>query len=316
MENINEETQEFLEKLPEVNTITAYGSGYFKQKDNEGKQLDLIVSVDNPNDWHKENYELNPEMYKKSAKKGLKNLIDNRIYRQINFPKSLGCFYTDFKKREFKLIVVDKRLLYDNLKTWNHLSLPGRFQKEMKVLVDNSDGVLPGLMKFNYESATKAALLMYPGHLLNVGEYYKNIASLSYSGDIRTIIPYEDPNKIDNIVEGSQDFFEENYGKSSEFYRKNDEIHKNENYENKQLYNIILTLPEGLKRYLLKHLQETDLEDPYLVAKIVKEFVFRRNLEDSILLALRCNQTVGKLKSKETRIEKHNKNKQKVKKSI
>lgn len=54
MNEVKRETLELLEMMPEVNSATPYGSGYFKQDDSAGekKSMDIILSVDNPNEWH------------------------------------------------------------------------------------------------------------------------------------------------------------------------------------------------------------------------------------------------------------------------
>ena len=302
-----EETKDFLNQLPEINTASTYGSGYFKQDDTAGerKTRDLIISVDNSNFWHQKNYKLNKDMYKGTLKH---NLMNNGTGGLITFPRSFGCFFTEYKGEEYKLLVVDKHLLYNNLKTWSHMSFPGRFQKEMLVLYDNTNGYLNRLMKLNYENAIKVAFLLNPNKKLSKDELYKIIASLSYIGDIRTK-NFEDPNKINNIVEGSYDFFEKIYGSSEEY-----NILNNLEYNPSEL---ITNLPDSLRNYLYKELafdNYDNIDNEEMVAKKTEEYITMRNIIDSTLMMLRCNETVGPEKVSQTIAGKIKKGMQKIKK--
>lgn len=303
---IVEKTDEFLACMPEINTANSYGSGFFTQgKKHKAQAMDLILSVNNPNNWHKENYKQNPWMYEGSGIKGLLNYAED-----ASFPKGLGAFFTKFQGRNYKLLVVDKRLLYNNLKTWQHFSLPGRFQKPMRVFIDNSDGVLPELMKYNYESAIKAAMLMSPVIPFEIKELYERIADLSYMGDVRRLFHFEDPNKTKNIVEGSYDFFEETYGKSDVFYRTGKHIFRTDisNLE------IVDSLPENLKNYIHEELSHRDIRDPKKLSKRVSKYFRNLDLLDSAKMALRCNETVGLEKTADTLIGKAKKSMIKVRK--
>ena len=301
MSEVKRETLELLGILPGVNSATPYGSGYFKQDDSAGekKSMDIILSVDDPNGWHQENYELNPWMYDGS---GEKQLMNNKLADgEISFPRSLGGFFTDFDGREYKFIVVDKRLLYYDLKTWKHFSLAGRFQKEMVLLIDNSDGVLPQLMEANYKNAVKAGLLMNPARSISERKLFETIVDLSYRGDLRKIFHMEDPNKIPNIVNGSYEFLKKAYGnQTSEYIRESGLIYKNSGYYQDALADKFETLPTSLRDYLFKTLLYRDEYDYEEVSQVLRSFFFRTDLVNSTKMMLRCYQTVGIQKSCET----------------
>jgi len=315
MSEVKRETLELLDMMPKVNSATPYGSGYFKQNDGNGekKSMDIILSVDNPNEWHKENHEMNAWMYSGSGKHHLiNNCLDEE---EVKFPHSLGCFFTDFEGREYKFVVVDKRLLYSHLTTWEHFSLAGRFQKEMVLLIDNSDGILPELMEMNYKNAVKVGLLMNPERAISEQRLFETITSLSYLGDLRNIFHMEDPNKISNIVEGSYDFFKRVYGnQDSEYIRENGLIYKNRGYYQDVLASKIDTLPTSLRRYLFKKLEYLDEYDYDEVAYFIRKYFKKMDFADSIKMALRCNQTVGIKKVGQTLSGKFKKGRQKVKK--
>lgn len=307
MNEIKKSTEEFLDLMPEVNSANTYGSGYFNQgKNHEVQALDLILSVDNPNHWHMQNYESNPWMYEGSDLRSLLNYSED-----ASFPNGLGAFFTSYQGRDYKLVIIDKRLLYDNLKTWNHFSLSGRFQKPTTLIIDNSDGFLPELMRGNYDSAIKTAMLLCPRTKFKVDDLYEKIALLSYLGDIRRIFHFEDPNKTKNIVEGSFDFFEEVYGNNDIFTRyDNDYIVRND-ISNLEIVN---ELPENLKNYIHEQLTYKGIRKDKKLAKTIEKYFRDLDFCDSIQLALRCYQTVGIKKAKETFKGKAKKGMQKVRK--
>ena len=307
MQDIKQKTEEFLELMPEINSANTYGSGYFNQgKDHEIQALDLILSVDNPNEWHQKNYKNNPWMYEGS---GLKALL--KYSEDASFPNGLGTFFTSYKGRDYKLVVTDKRLLYDNLKTWNHFSLPGRFQKPMTVIIDNSNGVLPKLMRDNYDGAIKTAMLLSPNTPFDIKELYEKIALLSYLGDMRRIFHFEDPNKTINIVEGAYEFFEETYGQNDLFKRHDNGYIVRNDISNLE---IVEALPENLKNYIHEELTHKDIRNNKKLAKRIEKYFRNLDFIDSLEMALRCNQTVGMEKTIETVIGKAKKGMQKVRK--
>lgn len=316
MKTIHENTQELIEALPEVNSISAYGSGYFKQESmiDEIKTMDLIISVDNPSKWHLQNISQNPNMYIGS---GWDKMIDiteiEHQSRTVSFPESLGCFFTTFGDYEYKLLVVDKRLLYKDLKDWSCFSLAGRFQKETRLLVDNSEGVLPALMRLNYRTAARAALLMHSSSFVEKQEFLETVVGLSYMGDFRRRFHFEDPNKIRNIVEGSYDFLEETYLSLPEICMSvgRDDIIYNPLDEG-ELAQKIAELPSCLRNYLYNVIPK-ELNDREVVAKTIRRFFKEINQQSSRELALRCNQTVGFEKTCQTVIGKAKKGMQKVK---
>ncbi|MCI9585153.1 MAG: hypothetical protein HFH45_00715 [Bacilli bacterium] len=322
MKSIQEETQELISVLPEVNSVTAYGSGYFEQDSmiDEEKSMDLIISVDNPSLWHAKNLLQNPSMYREA---GWKNLIDiaeiEKQSHSASFPESLGCFFATFGNHEYKLMVVDKRLLYGDLKNWSCFSLAGRFQKPTTLIVDNSDGVLPALMRLNYKSAARAALLMHESDSLNSQELLETIVSLSYLGDFRRLVHCEDPNKIPNILEGSYDFFEQTYLSLPEFYVDWCEGEKGpeglvyrKSQDEEALKQQIDELPSCLRNYLYNVIPK-ELNDRKKVAQTIRRFFKEIDLHSSIELASRCRETVGMRKTGQTIIGKVKKGMQKVK---
>ena len=290
---------ELIDSLPEVNSACTYGSGFFMQDGSfDDKQMDLMISVDNPSRWHMQNYYMNNHMYDRA---GFAKLTS---FDYDSFPKGLGAFFTEFKGKNYKLVVVDKRLLYKNLETWEHFSLPGRFQKPMRMLVDNSNGKLPKLMRENYDNAIKTVLLTKSRLPFRKKDLYEDITSLSYMGDMRVIMHFENPNKVKDIVFGAYKFYEEVYGKSDLYDYLGDYIMRKDDIDNKE---IIDSLPSSSKNYLLDNLSSEFLKNDILVAFMIKQYLGSLNFMDSISMALRCRETVGTEKTLYTILDKGSK---------
>ena len=299
MQSDYSKTMELIEILPEANSICTYGSGFFLQDESiKNRDMDLMISVDSPGRWHIDNYLKNPYMYEGAGINDLISFSDN------SFPNGLGAFFTDFEGTRYKLVVVDKRLLYNDLKTWQHFSLPGRFQKPMKLLIDNSNGVLPSLMKENYDNAIKVALLTSSRLPFRKRDLYENITSLSYKCDVRVLAHFENPNKVADIVSGSYEFFDDVYGNSDLYGYLGDYIVRKDDVSNTD---IIDTLPNALKNYLLEDASYRMLRNDVFTSFKIKNFIGFSNMRDSALMALRCRKTVGKEKTIYTILDKKSK---------
>lgn len=284
MEESNGETLELLEMMPKINSATFHGSRY------------VILSVDNPNEWHQENYEVNSWMYNEAKER---NLMNNGLKDdEVNFPRSLGGFSTEFKENKYNLIITDKRLLYKDLQTWEHFSLARHFQKEMVLLIDNSDGVLPELMQQNYQNAVKAALLMNPEMVISEQKLFETIISLFYLGNVKPNFLYGNSNRINNTINDSYNFLKKVYGnQNSEYFQEDSLIYKNDEYCPNALAGKFETLPSSLKDYLFKNLGYCDAYDSKKVAKVIKKY-FERVFYDNLKMTRRISKTASFIKKR------------------
>ncbi|CAI7656565.1 unnamed protein product [Penicillium pancosmium] len=104
--------------------------------------------------------------------------------------------------------VVNLDTLCTDLTQWNTLYLAGRLQKPVKILRDHPKVRLANQM--NLLSALRVALLLLPEHFSEF-ELYSTIAGISYMGDLRMVLPAEDPGKVRNIVSGQMAHFRRLY---------------------------------------------------------------------------------------------------------
>lgn len=178
----------------------AYGSGVFKQKNNESSSnmLDLIFVVRNPYQWHAENIRRNPEHYAQPLRyfghKAITNLQETwgaKVYYNTLIKTSDG--------RDIKYGVISEISLVEDLLDWNVLYLSGRLHKPVEIVVepDNNSQLRTALVQ-NLHSAVHASLMLLPEHFSEI-DFYKTIAGLSYNGDFRMTFG-EDKNKVKNIV--------------------------------------------------------------------------------------------------------------------
>lgn len=98
--------------------------------------------------------------------------------------------------------------LCSDLLNWNTLYLAGRMHKPIRIIKDDPRVRLA--QQVNLTSAIRAALLTLPEKFSET-ELFERIAGVSYSGDIRMLLPAENRNKVGNIVQKQGPQFKELY---------------------------------------------------------------------------------------------------------
>nr|CAD7424045.1 unnamed protein product [Timema monikensis] len=178
----------------------AYGSGAIKQagsNDLNTNMIDIIFTVETPDEWHSENIQINPKHYS-----WLRWLGHNAV---ANYQEHWGAkvyFNTlvpiEKENAIIKYGIISHTALVTDLLDWSELYLAGRLHKPVEIIKQTTDSELRSALQQNLHSAVHAALLMLP-ETFTEEEFYKTITALSYSGDFRMIFG-EDKNKIQNIV--------------------------------------------------------------------------------------------------------------------
>lgn len=171
--------------------------------------LDMIIAVDDPVQWHKENLMTNKSHY--SALKYLPN-----AHRTIaNFQENYGAKiyfnpYVNIDNLSIKYGIIKTDHLLDDLYNWTNLYVAGRLQKPVEFLIDcDKDESIKAAIRLNRENALRTALLLLP-ETFDSFALYKTITKLSYEGDVRMMFG-EDKNKVDNIVINQIDRFNQLY---------------------------------------------------------------------------------------------------------
>lgn len=206
----------------------AYGSGAFKQINNDGNNmLDLIFVVRNANRWHAENLEKNAKHYAQPLR-----FLGHKAIVNVQERWGAKIYYnTLVKTSEERLIkygVISEVSLVEDLLDWNDLYLAGRLHKPVKVLMEpDENSQLRTALVQNLHSAVHAVLLLLPEHFTEIN-FFKKIAGMSYNGDFRMIFG-ENKDKIDNIVVPQLDHFKQLYEPILKHFDKYVDIPKSNN---------------------------------------------------------------------------------------
>jgi len=197
-------------KFPPMQMAFAYGSAIFKQvgyNTSMNPMIDLMFTVDDAEQWHGENLKLNRAHYSFLGSLGTKTVAG--IQRQ--WP---GVYFNTGVKidgAEIKYGVIETETLKRDLRTWDSLYVAGRLQKPVFLAVPPIDAELQNLLWSNREAALACAALMLPqcevdSYGASRRDLFVQLTGLSYMGDIRMGIA-ENSNKVENIVDGSIDYF-------------------------------------------------------------------------------------------------------------
>lgn len=178
-----------------------YGSGVFQQsgyaKNDAKPQIDLIFGVSHPTHFHSLNMRQNPQHYSSLRYFG-SSFVSK--FQEVG----AGIYFNPFAEingHEVKYGVISMENLLRDVATWDTFYIAGRLQKPVKVL--RNDIRVQYWNQLNLKAA--ASLAKYLTMSKNNGkfselEFYKEIAGLSYLGDVRYHLGGEHPNKVNNIV--------------------------------------------------------------------------------------------------------------------
>lgn len=285
---MNEKIENFIKNRPEVIAAYGYGSGIIKQDgytNNDKKQLDLILVVNNLKEWHLENIKQNKKDYSLIGKLFFKNASENKLKGKTKI-----AYISNIKENDdiFKYGTIEEKDLITSLKTWNSFYTPGRFQKPVYPIKEN-DNIKDAI---NYNR--KCALLL-SAYLLNKkyatrGELFNILCSLSYLGDTRMKFA-ENPKKVENIVNGSYEELVSIYNLNQPFFDiiGLDYIRINLDYIYEYI-NKIDNLPLYLKEYIIKNNNNN-------IKNNIITYLTELNKDESIKQTIKGIETNGILRS-------------------
>eukprot|EP00095_Tigriopus_kingsejongensis_P005438 maker-scaffold224_size251237-snap-gene-0.21 protein:Tk05438 transcript:maker-scaffold224_size251237-snap-gene-0.21-mRNA-1 annotation:"hypothetical protein DAPPUDRAFT_202995" len=203
-----------LARFPTDRCLTfAYGSGVFQQaghKPIQDNMTDLIITVNDPEAWHRENRIRNPKDYSTWLR-----LCGPKVITDIQDKWGARLFFNTlipFENGLIKYGVISKDAMLGDLLDWESLYAAGRLHKPVLLLEkDTSDQEIHTALRLNLQSALHTTLLMLP-ETFTEEEFYLVVAALSYTGDFRMVVG-EDKNKVANIVRPNIPRFRELYAK-------------------------------------------------------------------------------------------------------
>lgn len=214
----NDFFERILSRFPSQNRCFsfAYGSGVFQQVGHsppKGNMTDLILAVNDPQEWHQENLEKNPSDYA-----GLMRVLGSRAVSEMQCKWGSRLYFNTlipFEDGKIKYGVISRSDLITDLLDWENLYSAGRLQKPVKILerpTKKDDPDLQLALRMNLAQSIHTALLLLPDRF-SEERLFNTIAGLSYAGDFRMFVGGEDKNKVSNIVQANIPHFRTLYAK-------------------------------------------------------------------------------------------------------
>lgn len=215
--------QSIVSRFDNLSSCFGYGSGVFPQASNTNhpNQIDLLMSVETPLEWHKQNIKKFPQHY--STMKYFINIPS--IFEKIQ-GLGAGIYFNPFTQingSEVKYGVMSNKTLLSDLKSWNTFYTAGRLQKPVVNFKTESNNVdysyfdleLSYWLERNLIAAAvvakKRSVSKY-GTQFTHFQFFTELCTLSYLGDIRFKLGGENPSKCANIVSKNLDNFKLLYG--------------------------------------------------------------------------------------------------------
>lgn len=251
--------KDFVKTLPETVSVKAYGSSIAYQsgyKENEKKQVDLIVIVDDIKKFYEENLKINKKMYKFTPRVYFKHAKSKSLKKAAGI-----CYTTDinYGQDTYKMGVIEKSDVLDDLLNWKTFYIAGRFQKEMFTV--KADEQIEKANEINKRNALTIALLLLDKKNPTLNDLYEKICSLSYMGDSRKSFKAEDPNKIKKLASGSKEHFDKEYTKKTDLF----EVNENEKIiiDKEKVLKMIDKLPIELKIKICDEIGDKRISEAY-----------------------------------------------------
>lgn len=208
---------------PGISLAFAYGSGVVTQSgynynSSDYPMLDLILVVEDSEQWHLNNMRMNPTHYSSLIPLNAANVakFQDKIPAYFWFNAYVPMDSPRFPNRLMKYGVICKANALRDLEQWNCLYLAGRLHKPVRILKSCQE--MDHAIESNLTNAMRTALLMLPERFNEI-DLYMTIASLSYTGDPRMYVG-ENPKKVVNLVKPVVPFYQKLYGDTYEALRR------------------------------------------------------------------------------------------------
>ena len=301
----------FLETLPDFLSAKVYGSFVTNSeplKKNEIRQIDLIIAVDNLKNFFLENVSKNPYMYHLMPTLFFKCASEEQLKM---FGNSCYTSHIKYMDKYYKMGVIEKKDLIEDLVEWKTFFMAGRFQKEMLTL--KADKEIEKANIINKKNAVVASILLMNKIYPTLMDLYRMLCSLSYIGDERKRWHAEDPLKEEKLAIRSKEFFDREYTSKCSLINISSSSHVL--YDYVDVLNEIGSLPQEL-RYRLYDVMKLYIgeDDEILKEKIASEiytFLYEKTTKASREQIIKGLVTTGPLNSFDYTVAKLKKGKMK-----
>ncbi|RYG69323.1 hypothetical protein EON64_03020 [archaeon] len=200
-----DDLKDLLPIFPSVEFAFSYGSGavqqggyQYKKSASELPMLDIIMVVEDSEEWHRENMLRNPSHYSPLVPMNYFQVawVQEKVPANFWFNAYVPIPTGPQAGRLLKYGVISKKHALKDLLHWNNLYLAGRLHKPVHILKSSAD--FDSALQTNREHVMRTALLLLPDKFTEI-DLYIAVASLSYVGDPRMILG-ENPRKVVNLV--------------------------------------------------------------------------------------------------------------------
>lgn len=284
---------EFDELHPKSLAVIGYGSGVIpqdKSNPNDKKELDLIVVVDDLQQWLDENMQMHPEEFTAATLKFFKKAT----LQQLEKGAPIVYFSKDcYKEQYIKRGIISKEQFLSSCYNRTSSYVPFRMEKVTE-LIKCEDKQIYDALVYDHRITLMLGLLMLPKENHNLYDLITCICTMSFLGDFRMRIHCEDPNKIKNIVNKQFEYFchdyeNVNYGyytmkNDSEFVVNYDKIRKD--------FNIL----PGVIKFALKNYSINE-DNVSSIKKELEEFFIDEAIRENFRQMVKGIKTTGVKKS-------------------
>lgn len=267
-------------ELGESGVTFGYGSGVFEQSGYEKAkpQVDFIHIVDDPMQFHKQNWARHPEHYSSLLQLGwgiLERFQTAGAGVYFNPYVQMKDMQGDDTIIKYGVVSIETALL--DLDLWQTMYIAGRLQKPVAFFG------LPDWLKAanqrNLASALNLGILLLASRKkqktqFTPSELFEEIALISYMGDPRMMVGGENPNKVKNIVSKQLELFKALYKPHVDKLINEGllQVDNNGDYKAKlsddAVAMILSSMPQVFKQKLLKSYYETSCKKQALAAQV------------------------------------------------
>lgn len=245
--------EEVLRCFPTSTFVASYGSGVFSQGVESDKdlsrQIDLVVAVEDLEDFHRRNMASFPDHYPSALR--LLGPSSVSSFHRTGGAHMLFFPFVRIGDRTFKYGVISQHDLLRDLTSWDTLYCAGRLQKPVKIWRCCAD--VRQALTLNLTSAVCASVILSSDTRnilkqcrLTELDLFRVITGLSYEGDIRMMIG-EDQNKVMKIVQNNVTHFQTLYRPVVESMANKGMLHVGDDWsvvaDEKQLSSLARALP-------------------------------------------------------------------------
>jgi len=279
--------QSFLRNHPEVIAAYGYGSGVMPQANhnNQKRDIDLILIVEDLLEYFHQNIELNPSEYTKGSKRYFQKATVEKLEKGAPIAYLT---HIPYQGQYFKTGVISIESFLSSCYNRTSSYVPFRLEKPC-AKITCQDSKIEDAISYDRQTTLITCLLLLNENEKTIRDLFSKICSISYLGDFRVKIKCEDPNKVNNIVTNQFDYFKEDYSAVNEGYYTEENGILVVDYD--AINRDLNMIPEPIKRAI--HTDCINKENLSSVSNRITEYYKKESERESLSQAIKGIQTAG-----------------------